>query len=299
MRQCEAVAGVVVKLRQRGHRQRVRVLVANKKPGRPAKPGPRYACGKLKPQVEPISGTLWQRLKQHGKQFGLDQRLTSELGRLNWFGELTLAQTAAGFRIAEIYGRYERLRHLRRSKASPSYEVSYGEAGAAEELLGPVELQALEDRVAAATEKFRALQKELSHRIRPIIEQLCVEDRAVNPMAYDDVREALSALATSWQITTAPRRPPPAQGSRRSHTPLHFNQHEDAGSPPAGDAAKPVRPNLDKIFWMQVAKKLRPDLSDSHISEAFDIMQALKAREIFRRAKERRQGNVIPYDRRG
>ncbi|MES2392757.1 MAG: hypothetical protein V4555_14020, partial [Acidobacteriota bacterium] len=48
-----------------------------------------------------------------------DPRLATELGRLNWNGELTVAMTAAGHRISEIYGRYEGYKRKGRHTRSP------------------------------------------------------------------------------------------------------------------------------------------------------------------------------------
>lgn len=291
--------------------------------GRRRNDGERYPGGKLrprsklKPDVEPISGVLWQRLRAHGRALGIDQRLTSELGRLNLYGELTVAMTAAGLRIAEIYGRYEGLKGLRRSTKSPSYNASYGESGIAEELLGVDAMDILEDRIRKATEAYHKLvgreafidEKRVRYpeipgmipaKLRNVIEQLCVEDKPVSPAAYDDIREFLHQLAIVWKIQAAVQSPSPnmAAGRGGRHGPaLHFNKHEDAANPDAtGKPAEPKRPNLDRIFWIQVAKVLRPDLNEHELGEAFDIQQALKAREIFRRAKERKGGtNVVPF----
>ncbi len=76
------------------------------KRGRSSKSGERYKCGKLKPaetSKQPISPTLWQRIKTNGQKIGLDPRLGTELGRLALHDELTSAEVSAGFRIAEIY----------------------------------------------------------------------------------------------------------------------------------------------------------------------------------------------------
>lgn len=284
--------------------------------GRPRKDGERYACGKikprkkLKPDLEPISGVLWQRMKQHGKQAGLDPRITTELGRLNWFGELTVAMTAAGFRIAEIYGRYERYKRLSRSVRSPSYNASYGEAGTAEELLGDVALAELEQRIIDATTAYERLVGKVEgyqgrpdpglipRHLRNPIETLCVEDRAINPTLYDDIREFLQQLAIVWKIQSAPSTAGGNSAVANRHGPaLHFNKHEEIEAPAGQEKAAPKRPNLDRIFWIQVARVIAPHLDTQELGIAYDMQQALKAREIFRRAKERKAGsNVVPFN---
>lgn len=293
--------------------------------GRPRLTGERYPGGKLKPKrgrkpdLEPISGVLWQRLRAHGRVLGLDPRLSTELGRLNMFGELTVAMTAAGFRIAEIYGRFEGYKRKGRSTRSPSYNASYGEAGIAEELLTEEQLVTLEDRIREATDAFEklagraagfdekyqaipAVPGQIPKHLRAAIEQLCVEDKPINPASLDDIRELLQALAISWKITSAPAGSP--GGTRQSNAlrgpSLHFNKHEEAGDERTQKTgfvptAEVKRPNLDRIFWIQVARKLRPDLSDEKLGMAWDIQQALKQREVFRIAKERRRNNVVPF----
>lgn len=294
--------------------------------GRPRDNGERYPSGKLKPRrkgnkpdLEPISGVLWQRMRQHGRTLGLDPRLTTELGRLNMFGELTVAMTAAGFRIAEIYGRFEGYKRKGRSTRSPSYNANYGEASIAEELLEPEQLSMLEARHREATEAFEKLvgiaeyrehDKKLGLIVRPAIpgqipralrsaiEQLCVEDKPINPTALDDIRALLQALAVSWKITSnAGASPGNTRQSNALRGPsLHFNKHEETAPDGTPKPAEVKRPNLDRIFWIQVARVIAPHLDEKQLGAAWDIQQALKQREIFRIAKERRRGNVVPFE---
>ncbi len=239
-----------------------------------------------------MSGALFQRLKQYGKKVGVDDRLVTELGRLNWFGELTLAQTAAGFRVAEIYGRYEGYKKLRRSKSSPSYEGTYGEAGASEELLGTDALEKLEVRIVAATVSFEKLQHFFTQQLIPrrfvdALEQRCVEDRSINPTAYPGIRHVLDLLGRAWSISSPAAPGQAARGSGRAHTPLHFNKHEAEIEVAPTAAIEPKRPNLDRIYWLVVAKRLRPDLDDKELGKTFDIQRALKDRAVFERKKQR------------
>jgi hypothetical protein len=294
--------------------------------GRPRDDGDRYPSGKLKPRrkgnkpdLEPISGVLWQRMRQYGRTLGLDPRLTTEIGRLNMFGELTVAQTAAAFRIAEIYGRFEGYKRMGRTTRSPSYNANYGEAGIAEELLEPEQLAMLESRHREATEAFEklvglaeyrehdkkfglivrpAIPGQIPAHLRSAIEQLCVEDKPINPTALDDIRALLQALAVSWKITSAPAAGPGGARSNAIRGPaLHFNKHEEtAPDGTAKPAAEAKRPNLDRIFWIQVARVIAPHLDEKQLGMAWDIQQALKQREIFRLAKARKRGtNVVPF----
>lgn len=293
--------------------------------GRHREIGERYPGGKLKPrrtlkpQTEPITGALWQRIRQHGKQLNLDPRIYTQLSRLNFFGELTIAMTAAGFRIAEIYGKYERYKGLRRWTRSPSYESSWGQGGADEELLGADMMKQIEDRIRAATTAFenlvgrgedRYFDKKLGlvvrppipglipRRLLPHIEALCVEDRAISPVLYDDLRRCLQDVAVTWKDMSSPAGKSSAASHALRGPSLHFNKHEDVRTESTIVRPEVKPPNLDRIFWIQVARKIAPHLSEAKLGEAWDIQQALKQREIFRRSKERKLGaNVVPFER--
>ena len=74
----------------------------------------------------------------------------SELARLSVHGVLTNAQTAAGFRIGEIYHRYHRMKRLRTNPKSPNYEIGLGgSADLAEERMSPEQLAELRIRTVA------------------------------------------------------------------------------------------------------------------------------------------------------
>jgi len=258
------------------------------KRGRPRKTGERYPSGDLKhrPEVKPISPALWQRIVQHGKMLGLDERLASELGRLNRFGELTAAQTVAGMRIGEIYGCYEGLKGLKRSVRSPSYNVGFGDASIAEELLTPEGLKNLEARIRSATEQFQRLvgftgergvfvPGEIPVRLLAPVEMLCVEDRAISPVLLPDIRTLFDRLASNWRIA----------GAKRVRTP------QPRAAPAREPAAKP-RVDLDRTVWESALRRLRPDLKPEQVRGAYGLVQALKQRAIFRRAKGEPEGNV-------
>src|SRR6266699_82361 len=150
--------------------------VRNKR-GRRALPGDRYRCGKKRPG-EDKGGALWRRIADHGEKLALDPRLGSELGRLRHFGELNNLQASAGSRVGEIYGRYERLKHLHRSAASPSYRLGFGESD---------------------EPSFLRLQEEIQARdLKALMEEVCVDDRPINPTRLDELRAALDHLAVHF-----------------------------------------------------------------------------------------------------
>lgn len=256
--------------------------------GRPTKPGPRYPNGQLKhkPAIEPIAPALWQRIVTEAKKKTIDERLGSELGRLFLHGELTSPQIAAGFRLAEVYGTFERYKGKRRSTASPSYEASSrGDHLVAEELIGPDALQIMEERIQAAQTKFNALQKHFEDKkvprgVRNALEELCVEDRIISSLILPDLRNALDELGQFFGFTTARHALKQVAASPRKPT-----LQQD------GEAKR--APNLDRMYWIEVVRRLRPDLSTDQLIEAHEVQRALVARGIFRRSKEKRRDNVI------
>ncbi len=182
--------------------------VRNKR-GRRALPGERYRCGKKRPG-EDKGGALWRRIADHGEKLALDPRLGSELGRLRHFGELSNLQASAGSRVGEIYGRYERLKHLHRSAASPSYRLGFGES---DDPSGAEELDRFAERVRRAERAFLRLQEEIQARdLKALIEEVCVDDRPINPTRLDELRAVLDHLAVHFGM--ADRVPADAAAAR-------------------------------------------------------------------------------------
>lgn len=298
--------------------------------GRPREPGERYPSGKLKhrqslkPKVEPMSGAAWQRIRAHAKQIGADARLATEVGRLNLFGEFTAAMAIAAFRIGEIYGRYEGFKRLVRQARSPSYESSYGEAGADEDRLDKVEFAKHIERIKEAEAKWLELQEKhlelLPRNLRFAVEELCVADKPISPALYEDMRHFLQKMATVWNIqglggnrgpsqsssVRSGQRPSTAVRNGRGGGPLHFNQHMDAAAGEGGkidvkteSTLEPVekRPNAERIAFMAVVKKIAPHLSAEQQANVFEFKEALKQREIFRRSHAVKGSNVVKIHR--
>ena len=69
--------------------------------GRSVKDGPRYNCGRLKPQERPRGAGIWYRIRDEGDAFGLDPLHKSQLARLARLGELTDRQTKAGCKLGQ------------------------------------------------------------------------------------------------------------------------------------------------------------------------------------------------------
>lgn len=264
--------------------------------GRPQKNGERYPSGdlkpdKVKPAIEPIAPALWDRLRKDAVKAVEDSRLGSELGRLSLQGELSATQTAAGFRLAEIYGRFERYKNMRRSAGSPSYMVasSWGSGDGAveaitpemlarsmaEDLLEPTELAELEQKIRAAEKRFHKLQnvmRVLPPNVREALEQLCVEDRRINPAMLDNARLALDELAVFFRVKAAPKDPT----KKRRETVVHK------------DGSQTEIQDPDKTAWLTVLAKLRPDLSEPERIRVYAMAVALKARAVVDRHRGKR-----------
>ena len=252
--------------------------------GRPRKPGVvRFPSGDPKPEPEGIAPAAWQRMRTEALKKVIDPRMGVELSRLANAGKLTAVQTAAGFRVAEIYQKFERYKHKRRSPASPNYQPGFGgEAGIDAELMDADELEAHEDRIREAVSDFKWLTGDkAADRKKPLlgimpdgpmraaIEDLCVNDRAVPWWMLADVRRALDRLA------------------------LHFGDKwrnkRAAAAPLAAVAAKPAifsaKPSSILHSFETVLSVLRPDMTPDERHRAADVAAAIHARREFERDK--------------
>src|ERR1700674_3506019 len=87
--------------------------------GRPRKAGPRQPCGHLKSSgAEPPSPAQIKRIQTGLLKSSTEQLLGDEVGRLYFHKLLTERQVSAAFRVADVYGRFERLHGRRRSSAT-------------------------------------------------------------------------------------------------------------------------------------------------------------------------------------
>jgi hypothetical protein len=237
--------------------------------GRPPAEGPRYDCGRRKPQADPRGPATWHFLREHGDKLGADERLRTELGRLAFAGELTERQVDAGFLVARIYGEFERYKGKRRSVGSPSYVRAFGDPHAGEDELNPDELERLEHRIHRATKRFLRLQEcfevwppSLVARARAIIEAMCVEDRHVPDAVLEHAAPMLDYIAQVFELADAgPPKKSIAVTSRR---------------PPRRAAGADPRGMGEKTAWLKCTKALRPDLEPAQLEEAWRTFRALR-----------------------
>lgn len=252
------------------------------KKGRSRKTGERYASGKLKPTGEPVSGALWHRIKTDAAKAVRDERLASEVGRLSFHRDISDGQAAAGFRVGMIYGMFER-DHVGRPRTarSPSYEIGLaGTAGVAEELM---EQEVLRDKVRrerASLEAFTALQEEMKTWAHPraakLIEELCVDDRAIAGYELNTASWALDRLVAFFGSSNSRKKRKRAKGK--------YIGHAVAGGPKLRKPAEIERTAQEKFI-----RTLRPDLDGVAVAQASEILSALYDREYVAEQRERKK----------
>lgn len=191
---------------------------------------------------------IWHRLRAHGIAIGADARCATQLSLLSMAGELTASQVTAGFKVAEIYGKFERAKQQKRSTASPSYQRAFGDPNAGEDQLHIIDLVKLEKRIQRATNDWKLLQAKIEHRMvdprraRELLERVCVEDRPAFTYEYQDLRYCLNVLAgTEPGQRQAEQLPSIAVTARR---------------PPRAHADRPKRAEIDKAAWMECTRQM-------------------------------------------
>jgi hypothetical protein len=148
---------------------------------------------------EQAGSLLWQRLIENASEVGLDPRITSQIGRLRIQKRLTDTQAAAADLVGRIYGRYERLHGKRRSCCSPSYEFS---TGASRDRSEEPEWVA---QVEADYRRLRDCIPTFPREARDLLEQLCVEDRAISAQALNAiVYRLLNEISVAFDLGPAP-----------------------------------------------------------------------------------------------
>jgi len=177
--------------------------------GRPRAAGTRHPGGKIKRRDEgdTRAPTLWRRIKDGAVKGGAHPYAGTVLGRLSIFGVLADAEVEAGFRVAEIVGRYERVSGApRRTCASPAYEQGFGFSLDVNVLTDANLARRFERRVRQARRAYEHLVDHVPERARDALFTVCVEDREINSLLHKDLAAVLRALAVSFGFAAAPRR---------------------------------------------------------------------------------------------
>lgn len=185
------------------------------KAGRPRKSGERYACGKLKPEQtnrdHDIGGAATRRILDEGIAFAMvDKRLRSQLAMLRFNGRYSALQVAVGWRIAGIFARHERNHGRRRSAPSPAYEMGISAAASgprSESFVGAGRVVEEERRIRREQRTWERLCNKMNTfgaAIYNAIEELCVDDRPIDPSLVDRVGTALDNLAVYFGMASPP-----------------------------------------------------------------------------------------------
>ena len=176
--------------------------------GRARVAGERYPGGKIKPRDEKDARapTLWRRIKDGAVKGGAHPYAGTVLGRLSIFGTLADAEVEAGFRVAEIVGKYERLSGApRRTCVSPAYERGFGFSLDAHVLADANLARRFERRVRQARRSYDHLMDHIPESARDALFTVCVEDREINSLLHKDLQAVLRQLAVSFGFAASPR----------------------------------------------------------------------------------------------
>jgi hypothetical protein len=198
------------------------------KRGRPKKPGKRHPGGQLVQEPEGPSATAFKRVIDDSVKLSAGALLGTQLGRLGFLKVLTPAEVATGFRIAMIYGAYERSIGRRRSAASPSYEMGRGR-----DTQAPESEEAIE-RAHMAARAFGDLQAWIRlcpRGVRGPLEELCIENNPPPPGWLPTLRITLAMLAEPLGVKRrAPTRdkPPPENAIPRQADSAKVNPEREA-----------------------------------------------------------------------
>ncbi len=260
------------------------------KKGRPSnKNATRYPCGQIKRETDTIAPTLIYRIREHATKFGLDAKLSTELGRLLLLERINAGQAAGGFKYAEIVGRAAYYDGGRRFAKSPSYEMGFRGAETREgsdvfddiEARRTAEPSEYELRAFDAENKYRALQFQLTRQWNrsdlAVLERLCVDDEAINPTLMPTIRKMLDAIVAHFGTAAAPKK----NKNKKTQKPI-IALRPQTKTKPAGE--------MDLALSMMA--RLRPDLDRDRLTVEWNNFCALRAREHFRNQRQNRIGAI-------
>jgi hypothetical protein len=268
------------------------LMVSRKRPGRPPLPGPRYQCGRRKPTGDPRGHNVWQFIRKHGLRLGLDEKLRTEVGRLNYVGELTDRHCETAFTIARIYGEFERWHGQRRAAASPSYMQSFAGPRREEDLLDPLRdlspeeekvrdrlLQRIarsERRMTELAECFERLPASMVSSVRDRIERLCVMDETISSQELPMIAQMLTFIGS--RIGTS--RP---QSTAVPPLPRSLPRHSATSSP----RFTPRNEDVHREDWKAVVRSMPGAPDEALLEQKWAEYRARLDRGKLRRQKQR------------
>ncbi len=268
------------------------------KRGRPKKPGERYPGGQLK-HIDTIAPTLLHRIREHGAKFGIDAKLSTELGRQLLLERINAAQAAGGFKYGEIAGRAAFYNGGRRYAKSPSYEFGFRGAEGREgsDVFDDIEARRpevdgrriysdYELRAIDAEDKYVDLQFELCKEWTRAqifaLERVCIDDEAPDPILLHldrnketVLRRMLNSVVAHFGLTGAPKK----NKNNKTSKPVTSLRPQNKTKAPR---------EMDLVLSM--IARLRPDLSADHRAVEWHNFCALRERENFRSARNNQIG---------
>jgi hypothetical protein len=184
-------------------------MARRRKRGPKRKPGPRYPCGRRKlVQANPLGDDassddpLVRELAEWTesvRKFASDPRQGSELGRLEMEGVLTPAEAAAGQRYANLVGRYEHLVGFG-SRHPSSVDYLGGSSPYDPSVRSDEEADDLVRRAKKDYDEARLLIPPYPSAAHRIIDEVCCNDREINPSCYPGLIAVLNKLAKAWGV---------------------------------------------------------------------------------------------------
>jgi hypothetical protein len=213
---------------------------------------------------------LWFRLLHDAAGAARDPRLGTEIGRLCAAGRMTATEATAAFRVAEVYGRYERMDGLNRSCRSPSYEIGYGGGG---------EKTERDPEVVKAWHELQSHIPTWPPTRRRDLETLAVENRCIGPMELNEVRSLLQQLAVHFRITSASRNSPQVQ--RPIRPAVKKKSTADTKLP---------RSEIERRALRHVLTLVNIEFQSSEIDTYIELFFTFRERELFRAEKAGKGG---------
>jgi len=172
--------------------------------------GERKPSGRLRPrrEVDPRFPTMWRRIKEHGIKLGVHPYVGTAIGRLSLIGALTDHQAEAGFRFAEIVGRYHAYctGAPRYNAMSPAYE-----RGAMKPGPHAIESEGSLEKTAHIAEKSQRAYQRMMRAVpntaaEALLISVCVENHDPPSLKVSELTQLLGALAAALGIGGGSRR---------------------------------------------------------------------------------------------
>jgi hypothetical protein len=175
---------------------------------------------------------------------------------------------------------------------SPSYTI--GRSGApelADERMTEDQITAREKRERDTEAAFAALQDEIPAyppRWRSMLEALCVENQHVPEVWLPEVRWMLERIAKAARVPGQKDDKRRGRGGTTGKSPfVRVVGTTGTGSPPSGTGSPSIVPRqaADRDAWLTVARRMRPDLDDAALLEAYRFQGALRDRAMVMRER--------------